>query len=956
MPSRPHLTPHKAILISVAALIFVLTSTSATRRPSDGVAGKSAAATNNTDQTPIRGSERCAFCHQSEVEGYALSAMAHALRRAAQSEPSGEVNLPNTKITATNETSGYHQQLRGPGESENYKIDYVVGSGNHASGYLINLNGHLFQSPIAWYKSRNAYDVAPGYENMPNPDFTRPVGEVCVFCHSGTSLHVPNTLNQFREPPFAAEAITCERCHGPVERHLADPRAGTIVNPAKLAPAARDSTCEQCHLFGVARVPNPGKQFSDFLPGQPLEQTFSIYHNILPTNPDAPSAGADVGAGLQPGHQLPDRSPTTSVGAFKVISHVEQLALSRCACSSNQQLWCGTCHDLHNKPIEPIAYYREKCLTCHATNFPAPTLAITATEKHPDKTSDCITCHMPRRDAKDGGHTAFTDHRIQRRPVPESDLPTNTEIAAWREPSPNLRTRNIGIAHIDAGVGRRSQSMVIQGYRELTEAQSQFANDPELFSWIGQALLLGRQSKEAEIAFERAAQLAPTSPVNEGNAASAYAQAGDLDNARLHLERAVAIDPLYLPASGPLVRLYRRQGKTAEADALSTKIEALTHPTAGMPATGSLANASAIAIQPAEKNFKNIQVLKGAPSDQLFPTMSFIASSLGVNCTFCHVEGHFDKDEKKPKETARAMIKMTLALNKNNFAANPQITCYSCHRGSQHPAGSPAIASDSSCSGELASPNGCSNATKSTSSTAPPASPAGSPSNATSTIAPAPPLPTNLPTATEILDHYITAVGGANSIEQITSRAEKGTITNPRGSTPIEILTTAPDRQAFIRHLPTGDATTLVNGTSAWFTMRGHQANPLQGADLDATRMDADIHFPLHLRDLFPNLRREYPETTNNGEAYVLIGEREGLPPIKLYFDQATGLLIRQIRYADTPIGQLPTQIDYSDFRAVSGVQLPFRITISQPNNRETIRLDQIQQNIPIDPTHFSIR
>ena len=78
---------------------------------------------------------------------------------------------------------------------------------------------------------------------------------------------------------------------------------------------------------------------------------------------------------------------------------------------------------------------------------------------------------MPRRDAKDGGHTAFTDHRIQRKPEPESDLPADTEIVAWREPAPELQKRNLGIAHIDAGVGRRSQSMVIQGYRQLTEVQ-----------------------------------------------------------------------------------------------------------------------------------------------------------------------------------------------------------------------------------------------------------------------------------------------------------------------------------------------------------------------------------------------------------------------------------------------------------------------------------------------------
>jgi hypothetical protein len=99
----------------------------------------------------VAGADRCVSCHQSEVEGYARSATAHALRPVTAHEPAGEVTLPTTKITASTNATGYFQSLAGPGEPETYKIDYVIGSGNHASGYLINLNGHLFQSPIAWY-------------------------------------------------------------------------------------------------------------------------------------------------------------------------------------------------------------------------------------------------------------------------------------------------------------------------------------------------------------------------------------------------------------------------------------------------------------------------------------------------------------------------------------------------------------------------------------------------------------------------------------------------------------------------------------------------------------------------------------------------------------------------------------------------------------------------------------
>lgn len=150
------------------------------------------------------GASRCKVCHSAEVEGYARSAMAHALRRAGQ-EPSGTVTIPNGKITAYTSPPGSWQRLETAGDVNSYHIDYVIGSGNHASGYLVDIAGHLFQSPVAFYKSRNAYDLAPGYEKTLDPDFTRPVAEGCVFCHAGSALHVSGTDNQYRDPAFPAE-------------------------------------------------------------------------------------------------------------------------------------------------------------------------------------------------------------------------------------------------------------------------------------------------------------------------------------------------------------------------------------------------------------------------------------------------------------------------------------------------------------------------------------------------------------------------------------------------------------------------------------------------------------------------------------------------------------------------------------------------------------------------------
>jgi photosynthetic reaction center cytochrome c subunit len=795
--------------------------------------------------------------------------MAHSLRRAGR-EPDGTVTAGGARITMYSSPTGSWQRLENAGENAAYRIDYVIGSGSHASGYLVDMGGDLFQSPVAYYKSRHAYDLAPGYENLPDPDFTRPVQEECVLCHSGTALHVSGTLSRYRAPVFPAEAITCERCHGPVEKHLEDPRAGTIVNPAKLEPVARDSICEQCHLFGAARVPNPGKQLSDFVPGQRLEDTFSTYRD------------------LQPG------------GSFKVISQVEQLALSACARSSGGRLWCGTCHDPHDKPLQPVQFYRSRCLSCHTKSFPA---------SHPSVDSNCLQCHMPRRDAKDGGHSAFTDHRIQRRPQTQSDLPADAGLTAWREPSPDLQQRNLGIAYVEVGLQRRSPDFLLQGYRTLTGVQQQFANDSEVFRWMGQALLLGKQTSEAAIALERALKLDPGSAIAEASAAAPYLQQGDADRAIPHLERAVALDPMDLPTAIALIDLYQKQGKSAEAAELSGKIKLAMSQTPDVHESDS--------AERAEEVYKNIHVLKGTPSGQLIPAMEFISTSLGVQCSFCHVEGHFEKDDKKPKQTAREMMAMTFALNQKNFSGQREVTCYSCHRGALNPVATPLVGS------QMQPDSGAAEST-------------------------------NLPTARQLIDNYVQALGGSLAIQKITSRVETA-VSDFRGqSIPVDVFSQSPGKQAIVRHLPEGESVTAFDGRVGWFAMPGHATRDMDDADLAAAQMDADLHFPLHIHQMFPELRVGYPEKIEGREADLLIAKRQGQPPVELYFDRQSSLLVRLVRYAESPLGRNPCRIDYADYRDVDGVQVPFRLTVSQPGSTSTTQVKQVQQNVPIDEARFA--
>jgi hypothetical protein len=484
--------------------------------------------------------EDCVDCHSAEVNGFARSKMSQSMRVPSR-EPEGLVQIPSATIRVHSDRDGTWQILESHDQSEKYRVDYVIGSGTHASGYLVTLDNHLFQSPVAYYRRQAAYGLAPGYEHTQDPDFTRPVKPGCLFCHSGSFTPISGTENNYAAKPFSNLAISCSRCHGPVDAHLAHPGRSNIINPARLEPAARDSICEQCHLKGVVRVPNPGKTFSDFAPGQPLENTFTIYRYVMPEGMEPP---------------------------FKVISHSEQLALSLCKRASGSKLWCGTCHNPHNPTNDPVSYYRSRCLGCHSeTHFASD---------HPSKESDCIGCHMPKKEANDGGHTVFTDHRIQRT-MAEKPSGAPKGIVPWRDPVPELAKRNLGIALVDAGMEEGSWPQIVSGYRTLTAVQGQFSQDSEMFSAMGNALFIGHQYEEATAAFELAVRFEPKSSADETSLGSAYAAQGKNDLAEAHLERALELDALNLNAAELLIGLYEKDGKAARAAAIRNKIEGLIH-------------------------------------------------------------------------------------------------------------------------------------------------------------------------------------------------------------------------------------------------------------------------------------------------------------------------------------------------------------------------------------------
>jgi len=453
----------------------------------------------------------------------------------AQPEGTFEHAFSGTRFSIRDTAAGVWQTVERPRESQTLPVSYVIGSGSHAFGYLAQAGDHLFQSPISYYTNRHAWDVAPGYEESKKPDFSRPVTLECLACHSDKPLPVAGTLNRYQSPAFAGEAIGCDRCHGLTEAHLKTPVPGTIINPEKLSGAARDSVCEQCHLAGEVRIPNPGKSFLGFHAGQRLEDVFTVY----------------VVA------QIPGKT-------IKVISQAEQLALSLCARSSEGRLWCGTCHNPHETPARPAEYFRQRCLTCHGATVAAA---------HGAPSYDCINCHMPKRPAKDGGHTAFTDHRITRRPEIESaeELTPPAELKAWREPEESLRQRNLALALVTAGTENHNSDQVIRGFRMLNRLDTVFSNDPAVLTALGTILLRGKEPVEAERRFERVLQQHPDYAPYQVNAASALLEEGKIAEATQHLERAVQLDSLLEQAVELLSYVYRTQGEQSKSEEIMAR-------------------------------------------------------------------------------------------------------------------------------------------------------------------------------------------------------------------------------------------------------------------------------------------------------------------------------------------------------------------------------------------------
>jgi hypothetical protein len=216
----------------------------------------------------------------------------------------------------------------------------------------------------------------------------------------------------------------------------------------------------------------------------------------------------------------------------------------------------------------------------------------------------------------------------------------------------------------------------------------------------------------------------------------------------------------------------------------------------------------------------------------------------------------------------------------------------------------------------------------------------------------------NAPSADQVLDKYIQAIGGMQQLAKLTSFVGKGTTqAYAEDKYPAEVYVKAPYQFATITHTEAGDRTTNFDGRNGWVAMPSDDKPipvlPLIEGDLLGAKLDATLYLPSGIKQALTQLRVLPSITIDDKDVEVVQGTADGRTPVNLYFDAMSGLLVRSVRYTDTKVGLSATQVDYSDYRNVAGVKVPYKWTVSWLDGQTMYEMSEIQPNVPIDAAKF---
>ncbi len=492
----------------------------------------------------------CEGCHAQIALTYRQTGMARAFHKITPDEvPTSSYTHDKSGLTYQFLTRDGKVYLRrtesGDANPLEKEIHYVLGSGNHARSFLHRTpQGRLLEMPVNWYpENGGTVAMSPGYDRPDHMDMRRAIGYQCAFCHNGYSKTKGASL--LDDPVFdgePAEGIDCQRCHGPGREHASTGGRGKILNPKKLSPTRQMEVCMQCHLESTSfPLPNSIVRFDQNVFGYTPSQPLENY--IL--------------------HFDHARS-TPQQDKFEIASSAYRLRQSRCFLASNDKLTCTTCHNPHKKTesADPA------CISCHQTTL--------ASAKHAPK-SDCASCHMPKRRTEDVIHVAVTDHKIQRPDPKRNNMAARTErheimgkdsyqgevVPYYPASGDELYTALAQVQH---------QSNLAKGIPRLEAAiQSQQPKHPAFYSSLAQALHASGQPAKAIPWFEKALAVDPNFLPALRSLGATELQLNNLDAAKTTLLKATTSHPDDSLAWLELARLHRAQGNASAAIEASSK-------------------------------------------------------------------------------------------------------------------------------------------------------------------------------------------------------------------------------------------------------------------------------------------------------------------------------------------------------------------------------------------------
>ncbi len=436
----------------------------------------------------------------------------------------------------------YARPVTAPGGYLNgeVKLAYFIGSNTRGRTYLFERDRYWFETPVNWYAKRRVWDMAPNYLSAREMPLTLPVDANCLHCHaSGVAASLTGARNHFAGAPFAHGGIGCASCHGDPAEHVRTNGRASVLNPAKLDAARRDSVCLQCHLEGETAVYRLGHSLATYRPGEALFDSVAYFVHQGEIGPNG-----------------------------RATSQYEALLQSACKRASGDRMTCTTCHDPHRSqttanPAERVAYYRAKCLSCHVG-------AKFATGHHPEQ-QDCATCHMPRAASEDIAHEQVTDHRIQivntgSQMTHAASQPGGALISIGHEEASD---RELGLAYAQmAHRGDRTNGETAQALLRKAEAQqAPGTKDAELHTELGFLDQQAADMRTADREYRAALAADPNDGTARGDLAVLFAETGDYPTAVRLWQQVFDADPAQTAAGYNLALGQCRLGRKDDAEA-----------------------------------------------------------------------------------------------------------------------------------------------------------------------------------------------------------------------------------------------------------------------------------------------------------------------------------------------------------------------------------------------------